>query len=42
MYFTEIPELSANCMYSAVNVFMMVNQLDATFYYLRHLNTTSS
>ncbi len=31
MYLTEIPELSANCMYSAVNVYMIVNQWDATF-----------
>ncbi len=26
MYLTDIPELSANCMYSAVNVYMIVNQ----------------
>ncbi len=26
MYLTEIAELSANCMYSAVNVYMIVNQ----------------
>ncbi len=26
MYLTEIPELTANCMYSAVNVYMTVNQ----------------
>ncbi len=32
MYLTEIPELSANCMYSAVNVYMIVNQWDAAFY----------
>ncbi len=32
MYLTEIPELSANCMYSAVNVYMIVNQWDATFF----------
>ncbi len=32
MYLTEIPELSANCMYSAVNVYMIANQWDATFY----------
>ncbi len=32
MYLTEIPE-----MYSAVNVYMTVNQWDATFYfYFRH------
>ncbi len=45
MYLTEIPELSANCMYSAVNVYMIANQWDATFYsfrQLKHLNTTSS
>ncbi len=36
MYLTEIPELSANCMYSAVNVYMIVNQWDATFYSFRH------
>ncbi len=37
MYLTEIPELSLqNCMYSAVysavNVYMIVNQWDAAFY----------
>ncbi len=26
MYLTEIPELTANCMYIAVNVYMTVNQ----------------
>ncbi len=36
---TEIPELSANCMYSAVNVYMVVNQWDATFYSLQHEST---
>ncbi len=36
MYLTKIPELSANCMYSAVNVYMIVNQWDATFYSFRH------
>ncbi len=35
MYLTEIPELSANCMYSTVNVYMIVNQWDATFYSFR-------
>ncbi len=39
MYLTEIPELSANCMYSVVNVYMIVNHWDPT---LKHLNTTSS
>ncbi len=33
MYLTEIPELSVNCMYSAVNVYVIVNQWDATFCY---------
>ncbi len=33
MYLTKIPELSANCMYSAVNVYMIVNQCDEIFYY---------
>ncbi len=36
MYLTEIPELSANCMYSAVNVYMIVNQWDAKFDSFRH------
>ncbi len=37
MYLSKIAELSANCMYSAVNVYMTVNQWDATFYfYFRH------
>ncbi len=36
MYLTEIPKLSANCMYSSVNVYMIVNQWGATFYSLRH------
>ncbi len=31
MYLAEIPELSANCMYSAMNVYSIVNQWDATF-----------
>ncbi len=31
MYLTEIPELSANCMYSAANVYMTVNQWDLHF-----------
>ncbi len=31
MYLTKIPEFSANCIYSAVNVYMIVNQWDATF-----------
>ncbi len=35
-YLTEITELSANCMYSAVNVYMIVNQCDTTFYSFRH------
>ncbi len=39
MYFTEIAEFSANCMHSAMNVFMMVNKLDATFDYFRHEST---
>ncbi len=34
IYLTE--ELSANCMYSAVNVYMIVNQWDATFDFFRH------
>ncbi len=34
IYLTE--ELSANCMYSAVNVYMIVNQWDATFDSFRH------
>ncbi len=36
MYLTEILELSANCMYSAVNVYMIAIQWDATFYSFRH------
>ncbi len=36
MYLTEIPELSANCMYSAVNVYMIFNQWDEIFYFFRH------
>ncbi len=32
MYLTEIPELSANCMYSAVKVYKIFNQFNATFY----------
>ncbi len=36
MYLTEIPELSANCMYSVVNVDMIVNQLDVKFYSFQH------
>ncbi len=36
MYLTEIPELSANCMYSVVNVYMIVNQWDAKLYSFRH------
>ncbi len=39
MYLTEIQvncKMSANCMYSAVNVYMIVNQWDATFNFLRH------
>ncbi len=36
MYLTEIPELSAYCMYSAVNAYMIVNQWDATFYSFQH------
>ncbi len=35
MYLTDISELSANCMYIAVTVYMIVNQWDAT-YYFRH------
>ncbi len=35
-YLTEIPELSANCMYNVVNVYMIVNQWDATFYYFQY------
>ncbi len=34
IFLTE--ELSANCMYSAVNVYMIVNQWDAAFDYFRH------
>ncbi len=36
MYFTEIPELSANCIHSAVNVYMIVKQWDVIFYYFRY------
>ncbi len=36
MYLTKILELPANCMYSAVNVYMIANQWDATFYSFRH------
>ncbi len=34
IYLTE--ELSANCMYSAVNVYMIFNQWDAAFDSFRH------
>ncbi len=27
MYLTKIPELSANCVYSAVNVYIIVNEM---------------
>ncbi len=36
MFLTEIPQLSANCMYCMVNVYIIVNQCDATFDSFRH------
>ncbi len=39
MYLTKIPELSANYMYSVVNVYMIVNQWDAIFDSFRHEST---
>ncbi len=39
MYLTEIPKLSANYMYSVVNVYMIVNQWDAIFDSFRHEST---
>ncbi len=44
MYLTEFPGLSANCMYSTVNVYMIVNQWDATFLFfttLKHLTRSN-
>ncbi len=36
MYLTEIPELSANCMYSVVSVYMIVNQWGSSLYSFWH------
>ncbi len=33
MYLTKILELSANCMYSAVKIYTILSQWDATFYH---------
>ncbi len=36
MYLTEIPELQQTACIAAVNVYLTVNQWDATFEFFRH------